>query len=67
MNKPPKTIGEILTVKKVERGGSGWGCHCPHCKEFVSLPSGPVRGEQFTHKECGGVFDVAHDAKATGP
>jgi len=63
------TTDEILNVKKITLESGDWYCTCPHCKEIVCLPSGPIRGEQFQHttkKDCMGWFDVDPDAKMIG-
>jgi hypothetical protein len=62
---PITATNEILTVDRVLVEGSERYVKCPHCKQMVGLPSGPVRGEQFHHNNYGGCcgwFDVSHDA-----
>lgn len=67
-----KATDEILTVTRIIKDGGDWCAKCPHCKQIVGLPDGPVRGEQFQHRThsghgCGGWFDVSHDARAVLP
>ena len=55
---------EILTVDRYSRDDDGsWVVFCPHCKRPLGLEPGPVRGEQFQDRACGGWLEVAHDAK----
>ena len=60
---------EILPVHVVKGVPGDRYVTCPHCKETVCLPSGPVRGEQFQHKRvftdagCDGWFEIDAEAK----
>ena len=54
----------ILDVHRVAHKGGDWMVRCPHCKEEVYLPGGPVLGEQFQHTNgCGSWFQVSSDAE----
>lgn len=67
-----KATDEILTVHVVKGvPGDRW-VKCPHCKETVNLPPGPVRGEAFQHTasrlalgadDCGGWFEIDAEAR----
>jgi hypothetical protein len=59
---------EILTVSRVAKDSDGsWIVKCPHCKRVIGLEDGPIRGEQFQHRACGGWLEVSHDAKVMLP
>lgn len=64
---------EIKTVSRVAKDNDGtWIVKCPHCKQVVGLPDGPIRGEQFQHRKnrhtgCDGWLEVSHDAKVDLP
>jgi hypothetical protein len=59
-------IDEIAMVCVVTKDGGMYGCECPHCGEFVALEgedTSEIRDEQFSHRRCGGTFEVAHNAR----
>lgn len=60
MSKQFTASDEIKTVTRM-----GWDrlCKCPHCQAVIQLDAGPVRGEQFQHRACGGWFDVSQDVR----
>lgn len=61
-----ETKGFILEVRRIERVDGDFGCKCPHCKNYVTFPSGPIRGEQFTCNRCKELFEVTSTAKILG-
>lgn len=54
---------EILDVSTYARVSGEILVKCPHCQTILVLEDGDFKGEQFTHKLCGGWFEVSHDAK----
>ena len=57
----------ILDVTRMAKDGGEWHVRCPHCNRMLGLAEGPVRGEQFFDKVCGGWLQVTFDAKAIKP
>jgi len=54
---------EILDVMQFAKCGDGdWLVICPHCGGPLGLEPGPVRGEQYQDKVCGGWLQVSFDA-----
>lgn len=58
-----KATNEILDVKEYALDGDEFIVICPHCGRPLGLERGPIKGEQFTDKVCGGAFDVTYDAR----
>lgn len=58
-----KTLNEILPVTKFSDDRDSWVVVCPHCKRVLGLEKGPIRGEQYRDRVCGGWLEVSFDAK----
>lgn len=54
---------EILTVHQFAKDTDGeLVVRCPHCSRIMGV-EGPVRGEQYQDRLCGGWLEVSFDAR----